>query len=201
MTAGRRLAAIIEGAPIAVMSALFLTPIVVFWMRVWGPLRPYDVAPVPVPSLPAFCAGVGICLLAAWVPASYFTVRGFERDGRYYRAAGVRQFRKLVPDGDWMNQARRREDHRFRVIRSRADAASWRARTEASEKAHLVLMLMGILSAGYALYVGWTAWAVALTAGNVVTNLYPVLLQRYTRTRLIRVTSGRASDLPSAQSR
>ena len=191
MTTDHRLAAILEAAPIAVMSAFFLTPVLMFWLRVWGPLRPFDVAAVPMPSLLAFCAGVVRCALAAWVPASYFSVRRFERDGRCYRAIGVRQFRKVVPNGDWMNRARRRQDRGFRLIRSRVDAAEWLPRTEASEKGHLVLMLAGILSAGYAAYVGWTALAVALTLGNVATNLYPVLLQRYTRTRLIRVTARR----------
>jgi hypothetical protein len=169
------------------MSALFLTPVVLFWLRVWGPLRPFDVAAVPAPPWLGFCAGAAVCLLAAWVPPSYFRVRAFERDGRCYRAVGVRQFRKLVPDGDWVNRARRRHDAGFRLIRSRADATAWIPRTHASEKGHLVLMLAGLLSAGYAAYVGWTAWAVAITAGNVVTNLYPVLLQRYTRARLARV--------------
>ena len=181
--------AIIEGAPIAVMSALFLTPLALFWLRVWGPLRPFDVAAVPSPSAIAVCVAVAVCLAAARPPASYFRVRGFERDGRLYRAVGVRLFRKVVPNGDWMNRARRRQDRDFRLIGSKADAAGWLPKTNASEKSHLAFMLLGILSAGYAAYVGWTMWAIVLTVGNVVTNLYPVLLQRYTRARLIRLTS------------
>ena len=187
MSTVRRIDAIVEGAPIAVMSALFLTPLVLFWLRVWGPLRPFDVAEVPAPSLLALLAGVAVCLCATRPPASYFAVRAFERDGRLYRALGVRHFRKVVPNGDWMNRARRRHDRGHRLIGSRADAAGWLPKTEASEKGHLVLMLAGFASAAYAAYVGWTMWAIVLTAGNLVTNLYPVLLQRYTRARLTRV--------------
>ena len=193
MSADRRLAAIIEGAPIAAMSALFLAPLATFWLRVWGPLRPFDVAAVPSPSAIAVCLAVAVCLAAARPPASYFTVRWFERDGRLYRAVGVRLFRKVVPNGDWMNRFRRQQDREFRLIGSKADAAGWLPKTNASEKSHLGFMLLGILSAGYAAYVGWTMWVIVLTVGNVATNLYPVLLQRYTRARLIRLTSRPAS--------
>ena len=189
----RRVVAIISGAPIAAMSALFLAPLLVFWLRVFGPLRPFDVSPVPSPPALAFSGAALVCLLAAYVPASYFRVRASAAGERWYRAVGVRQFRKVVPDGDWMNRVRRRQDRRFRLIRSRADAAAWAARTEASERGHLVLLLAGVFSAGYAVHVGWTAWAIILTAGNVITNLYPVLLQRYTRARLARVVAD-ASD-------
>jgi hypothetical protein len=120
MTIGRRLDTVIESAPIVVMSALFLAPLVIFWLRVWG------------------------------------------------------------------------HDRSYRLIGSQADAAGWLPKTEASEKSHLVLMLAGIASAAYAAYVGWAMWAVVLTAGNLVTNLYPVLLQRYTRARIARVTQWNA---------
>lgn len=42
-------------------------------------------------------------------------------------------------------------------------------------------------SAAFALRLGWSGWAVYLTAGNIVVNLYPILLQRYTRARLAAV--------------
>jgi hypothetical protein len=189
MSRDRHVAAGIGAAPIAVMSALFLAPLLIFWLRVWGPLRPFDIAAVPAPSTFVLCAGVLACMLAARPPQRYFRVRPFERDGRFYRAVGVRAFRKVVPNGDWMNRARRRRDRTFRLITSRADIASWLPRTKASETGHLVLMVLGIFSAAYAAYVGWTAWAFALTLGNIATNVYPVFLQRYTRARLLRAAA------------
>jgi Glycosyl-4,4'-diaponeurosporenoate acyltransferase len=195
MSPNRRLAAVIQGAPIAVMCGIFLSPLLLFWLWIWGPLRPFDIAPVPAPSMLAFFGGLAACIFAARVPAWYFTVRPFERDGRVYRWIGVRVFRKFVPDGDVVNRARRRQDRHFRLIRSSADSLAWLLRTEASERSHLVLMFVGLLSAGYAAYVGWTAWAMLLTAGNLVANVYPVLLQRYNRARLVRLRSRRASSL------
>jgi hypothetical protein len=34
------------------------------------------------------------------------------------------------------------------------------------------------------LFIGWHGWACYLSVGNVLVNLYPILLQRYTRGRL-----------------
>lgn len=45
---------------------------------------------------------------------------------------------------------------------------------------------MGLLSAGYALSLGWHGWAATLVASNVVFNVYPILLQRYNRLRIAR---------------
>ena len=186
-----RRADVIGGAPIAAMSALFLAPLAIFWLRVWGPLLPFDTEAVAAPSGLAIVAGLALCMLAASPPAAYFTVRSLERDGRLYRAVGVPVFRRVVPNGDWANRARRRHDRAFRLIRSRADALEWLPKTAASERGHLVLLIAGALSAGYAVRVGWISWAIVLTVGNILTNLYPILLQRYTRARLVGLTGVR----------
>ena len=176
--------------PFASMAGGWLAPLVMFWLAVWGPLRPFS---YPAGDLlpPAY---VGAAMLAAgiamwWLPASYYKVHAFERSGRLYESLGVRAFRWFVPDGDAANRWRRRREPGYRIIRNRAYAAAFRQRTELSEKSHLVMLVFGTLSAAFAWTLGWTGWAVYLGAGNVLVNLYPILLQRYTRARLLRVGS------------
>ena len=43
---------------------------------------------------------------------------------------------------------------------------------------------LGMVSAAYAWRIGWHGWATYLSVGNVLVNVYPILLQRYTRGRL-----------------
>ena len=43
---------------------------------------------------------------------------------------------------------------------------------------------MGLFTAVYAARIGWYRWALFLTLGNAVFNLYPVMLQRYNRARI-----------------
>lgn len=171
--------------PFASMAGGWIGPLLMFWLYVWGPLRPFHYPPGDLaPSLPVFTVSFLLCLMAWWLPSSYYRVRSFEQSGRLYEALGVRLFRRFVPDGDFANRWRRRQEPTFRIISNRRAAAAFVQRTEVSEKSHLVLLLMGLLSSAFALRLGWQGWAVYLGVGNVLVNLYPVLLQRYTRTRL-----------------
>ncbi|HEX9982930.1 MAG TPA: hypothetical protein VGF69_06685 [Thermoanaerobaculia bacterium] len=73
------------------------------------------------------------------------------------------------------------------MLRNRTTAAAYVTRTEEGERGHAVLLVAGILSALFAWRIGWHGWALYLSAGNVVVNVYPILLQRYTRARLQRI--------------
>ena len=125
------------------------------------------------------------CIALWWVlPNSYFRVYGFERSGRLYERLGVLTFRKFVPNGDFANRWDRRKDPGFRMIRDRKSAAAFIARTRQSERGHIVLLALGIVSSAYAWSIGWYSWAIYLAAGNVLVNVYPIILQRYTRGRI-----------------
>lgn len=178
--------------PFASMAGGWLGPLLMFWLYVWGPLRPFHYPAGDLgPSLPVFVAWFLVCITAWWLPPSYYRVRPFEQSGRLYEALGVRLFRYFVPDGDLSNRWRRRREPNHRIIANRRAAEAFVRRTELSEKSHLVLLSMGILSAAFALQLGWRGWALYLGVGNVLVNLYPVLLQRYTRARLQSVVAGR----------
>ena len=173
--------------PFASFAGGWLAPLLMFWLYVWGPLRPFDYASGPLlPPLLLSVVVVAACIALWWLPSSYYTIRRFERSGRVYEMLGVRLFRWFVPDGDAANKWRRRRQPAFRVIRNRRYALAFVRRTETSERAHLLLLALGNVSAAFAWKIGWTGWAAYLGFGNVLVNLYPVLLQRYTRARLLR---------------
>ncbi len=172
-------------APLASMAGGWLAPMLLFWLYVWGPLRPFAYpAGDLLPEAPFVLLPIGCVALWWLLPAGYFRMRSFEQSGRIYEWLGIRRFRRFVPDGDLANRWARRVNPAYRVIRSRRDAEAFVYRTEQSERGHLVLLLLGVVSAVYAWRIGWQGWAVYLSAGNLVVNLYPILLQRYTRTRL-----------------
>ncbi len=167
------------------MAGGWLAPLLMFWLYVWGPLRPFaypagDLFPNPL----AFFLGIGVCAGLWWIPRSYFRIRRFERDGRVYELLGVAWFRRIVPDGDVAKSWRRRRNPHYRIIHNWTAAAQFVHRTEESERGHLVLLAAGMFSAGFAATIGWDGWAAYLFLGNVVVNVYPIMLQRYTRARL-----------------
>jgi Glycosyl-4,4'-diaponeurosporenoate acyltransferase len=169
------------------MCGGWLGPLLIFWLQVWGPLRPFGAAGPPSPAPAPYALALAACVAAWWAPASYFRTRAWEADGAVYQALGVRAFRGLVPDGDVVNRRRRRRNPDFRVIADRGAAAAFVRRTVDSERAHGVLLLAGVVTSAYAWQIGWRGWAVFLGTGNLLVNLYPMLLQRYTRARLHRL--------------
>jgi len=171
--------------PFASMAGGWLGPLLMFWMYVWGPLRPFAYPSGELLPDSWFILLVFACISLWWVlPRSYFDIQSFERSGRVYEWVGVLYFRRLAPDGDYANRWERRKNPKYRWIRDQRSAAAFISRTEQSERGHLVLLALGCVSAIYAWNLGWHGWALYLGAGNVVVNIYPILLQRYTRSRL-----------------
>lgn len=170
------------------MAGGWLGPLLMFWLYLWGPLRPYAYPDGELLPGAWFVVVVAACVALWWVlPRAYFEVRAFERSGRIYRVLGVLLFRRFAPDGDLANKWERRANPHFRVIHGRRSAIAFVRRTEQSERGHLVLLALGLVSAAYAWRIGWSGWATYLTVGNVLVNVYPILLQRYTRGRIDRL--------------
>ncbi len=171
--------------PFASMAGGWLGPLLMFWLYVWGPLRPFAYPAGQMLPGAWFAVVVAACFSLWWVlPRGYFETRAFERSGRVYRVLGVLVFRRFAPDGDLANQWERRANPHHRIIGGQRSAVEFITRTEQSERGHLVLLALGIASAAYAWRLGWQGWAVYLSVGNVVVNLYAILLQRYTRSRI-----------------
>jgi hypothetical protein len=167
---------------------LWLLPLLLFWGAAWEPFRPRGRPPAGVaPSGLGFLAALAACFLPVLLPAAWFQPWEGRRAARLYEALGVRLFKRVATNGDIVNRFLRRRNPGHRVVRDARSARAWAEQARGAERNHLVFMLMGSLSAGYALSIGWPGWAAALAATNVVFNVYPILLQRYNRLRLARV--------------
>jgi hypothetical protein len=120
-------------------------------------------------------------------PGCYYRLRGFEADGRVYRDIGIRQFKRFVLDGDYMNRWKRARTPAYRLIHTRCDALAWEERARAAETAHglhLLLLCPCIALSVSTARPSFAAGALALLIGF---DLYPVFLQRYNRARIARL--------------
>jgi hypothetical protein len=159
----------------------FFGVMAVFWLRFLPPFRPYDFhTPPPQPLL------LVLALLASVVPfllpVRFFRPRAFE-DRRFYQRLGLRAFRYLAPDGDWVTRRVRRLEPNYQVVNNRADVRAHIARSYEGERWHLAFFVGGLFTQVFAVASGLMGWAFLLTLMNVVFNLYPVLHQRYKRAR------------------
>lgn len=180
--------------PISAMSLFWIGPTLQFWLAVAGPLLPFGVTPPSQPSMLGFLFWFGVCFVPLRLPPAYYQPRPFELRSTFYERLGVRVFRRVATNGDLINMLIRRHAPTYRVVRSSTSLDEYCARTYYGEKWHLVLLLMGMITTIYAAYIGWFATALFLTTTNIVFNLYPVLLQRYTRVRIAKMMAQHQSS-------
>lgn len=161
------------------IGAAWVLPILIFWYRAWDTRRPL------VTMIYLICSSLS--LMAAALPESYFLPKAIEASGHLYEALGVRRFRRYMMHGDLMNWLIRRNDPGYRVVRGRDSIRNFEAQTRANERGHLVFLGSGVPPTAYAFVSGWHKFAAYLVIANIVLNVYPIFLQRYTRPPISRV--------------
>ena len=145
-----------------------------------------------------------VCIFS--IPKSYYDLRPFEMDGRVYRRLGVRKFRYLVGDGDGIQRLAQRIDPLWRCKLTKLSNEKWIERTCVTECIKLALIVFTLPAVAIAYYGGHPILASILLLLNIPYHIYPILLQRYTRAKLLRIghlrnkrsASHRKNDLVSA---
>lgn len=164
---------------VAAFSLLWCSPLLHYWMIV---------APQHLGTRGgAYFLISWLSLLLIWVPQRYYRLWPFERSGRLYERLGIRTFHHYITRGAWVNRRIRRRDPTFRYIRVRGDLNQLAELTRTAEQSHLVFLFMGLPATLHAAQIGAHGWVSYLIAANILTNLYPILLQRYLRGRLDRL--------------
>ena len=142
-----------------------------------------------------------VCLVS--IPQSYYELRPFEVDGRFYRRLGVHKFRYLVVDGDGIQRLMQRIDPHWQCGLTKLSNEEWIERTRGTEWIKLALM-GSTLDHRLAYSRGRPILLSLILLWNIPSSVYPILLQRYTREKLIRIAQLRnkrstsKSDLVSA---
>lgn len=191
----RALAERLNALPIAIFS-LWLGPLVLFWLESLGPMRSFGTPAPAISPIPWLFASFAVGALILRLPRGWYAVRRFEASGRFHERVGARTFRAFVPNGDMVNRtvARRYPGYRVHPHHGMLDVVH--AGTVLGEKWHLAAFVVGIPPALYAAAIDWWGWSLWLVATDVLCNLYPALLQRYTRARVESVRAGRLTGSP-----
>ncbi|MGV3560885.1 MAG: hypothetical protein ACO1O2_22185 [Larkinella arboricola] len=122
-------------------------------------------------------------LLKPSLNSPYFNPRPFEKQGKLYRILGVEWYRAILIKSGWekirQQQTPIKKDLRGMLAYERA--------TRVAEVGHIVVGGLVLIVTGYVLLTHSAGAALWLILSNIFLNLYPVLLQRYTRPRLRRM--------------
>jgi hypothetical protein len=133
----------------------------------------------------AGCLAAAAAYVALGTADRYFQLRPFEASGRIYERLGVRLFRRFVVGGDYFNRAAGCYDAQYRGVRSLTAARQAERLGRLSERLHVAGLAFLVPPTCCALLVGRLDLVLALGLINMLTNLYPIMLQRYTRPRLV----------------
>lgn len=182
--AARRLAGRLNFLPIAAFG-LWSVPAKAFWLIALGLAPWFHDVPGAGAALPwlvaAFLAGPLILL----VPRGFHVPRRWEDRGSFYRRVGVERFRSIVANGDLVNRFVRARHRSYSVygpeIEKLVPKSIW------NEQRHWAYLCWGFVGALYAWTLGWEIWAIWMAGSNVGANLYPIMLQRYSRARVMRL--------------
>ncbi len=117
----------------------------------------------------------------------YFRPKEFEKSGKLYEKFGVKKFQKLYFATAWRIASLIKKDIKWVSGTSRRDLESFEDFTRFLEGMHVASsppFLCGfIYQVAQEDYVG----ATMTFAMNTVVNVYPIMLQRYNRTRVYRI--------------
>jgi hypothetical protein len=111
----------------------------------------------------------------------YYDIKDFERTGHVYESLGIRLFKSLVRRGPLsiFSPTLRFPEEKTVTALLHLDHEMRKAET-----GHVLIFILMLLFAGYALFRGWLDALGWLLAFNVIINLYPIMLQRYNRIKL-----------------
>lgn len=126
--------------------------------------------------------------LRHWLWRVYFRPRSWEESGRVYEAVGVRPVKELLFGGRYFNAVvsaiRGRPYHPFR---GPGWPRRWLRFTIVVEAGHFLIGIYMLALVFDAFAGGRGLTAARLFVINVLVNVYPVMVQRYNRTRLVRI--------------
>ena len=169
----------------ALIPGLYTWLLLLLWVV---PIQVYLTSTLTADSkIPVLSFTVLGMMFGASLPHGYFRLRPNEYGGELYQRVGVRRFRSLVTFGDQMVRLMRSVDPQSQAPLNRGKLDDREKSARRSERIHWA-MLLGSLPAGlWAMSENDLVFAAHLAVANIPMNLYPIMLQRYTRARLERL--------------
>lgn len=121
------------------------------------------------------------------LPERWFRPRRWEVRGRIYEILGIRRFKQFMVGGDRHNRRVRQQLESYRTFARGSTRRDMVRETVATEKAHMLMFLFALWPTLFGALSGFWKYVLFMAACNSATNIYPIMLQRYTRSRITRI--------------
>ncbi|PSL22467.1 glycosyl-4,4'-diaponeurosporenoate acyltransferase CrtO family protein [Dyadobacter jiangsuensis] len=140
-----------------------------------------------------FWASVLETQLKPALDSPFFNSYPFEKEGRVYRMLGVEWYRAILIKSGWEKLRQKSTP----IRKSLHDFQAYERASRVAEAGHLAAGVVVLIVTGYVMLAYSVRDALWLVVFNVLLNFYPVLLQRYTRPRLLRMIEKLKKSLPA----
>jgi hypothetical protein len=118
----------------------------------------------------------------------YLDPHDWERDGAIYRQLGVHHFRRILPGGYYYSRIVSLFIRRpYRIVKGRDTAGGWVVFTVFAETVHILFGIVMVTLMIRAIMRGKYDAAAGAVIANLIVNIYPTLVQRYNRQRILRL--------------
>ncbi len=125
------------------------------------------------------------------IPNSVIDKIQFSKRTIIYRKLRVHLFKKYATNGDIINKKIRQQFPKHRNVHNPLSIQRKIIETYTTERTHFFFFIFCFLTSIYAWSTNHFVHGTAITVGNIVFNLYPILLQQYNRIRYKDVLASR----------
>jgi hypothetical protein len=130
------------------------------------------------------------------LPRRLYDLQNFEHDGRFYRRLGVRRICFFAGMGEGIQKLARVIDPQWKNPLGKLSPLERINWTRGAEGIHWGFLIGSAPLIALTFYLGHTTFGIVFCLINVLFNIYPIMLQRYTRAKLLRIDRARASRSP-----
>ena len=173
-------------AVVAAVSSALVVWLAVASLGPDGPWFAFVVVWAPMTAL-----GTVSHVLPVRLPERFHRLRPFELDGRIYERLGVRVVKRLARRGpiSWWNPGLHLPPQRDAASLERLEL-----KMRDAEASHAVLFVAGLCTAAVVGGLGHAVGATWVIVFDVLLNAYPMMLQRYNRALLARMSTRETND-------
>jgi Glycosyl-4,4'-diaponeurosporenoate acyltransferase len=127
---------------------------------------------------------LGISFIGFFLPKSFYNIIQV-KNVRVLKKTGVAIAQHYAQNGMIINRVIRKKIPGYKTVYDKKTMQVQLNKTYEFEKFHFAALLFFLLTTIFALIEAYYLWALGLTATNIVYNIYPILLQHYTRLRIM----------------
>ncbi len=137
-------------------------------------------------SLKLFAIIIVVSFFPVFLPVSFLNNIQVFKKRLTYKKVGVEFISRFTQNGAFVNNIIKKRYPGYKVVLStKQSRVNLLRQTYMFEKFHLLLFVFFTVLIFYALIHQYYWWALVLLLSNIIYNVYPCLLQQYTRLRLL----------------